>query len=338
MGRVGKAIEATGRSLGQQEGEWKAAIGELQKKAKHARNEVSGLQEVLANFESKHEKLREIVATQGDELAETRRQNLELRGRLQRLEEENRLLRETSEGLEGQLARVEAGQQREVARLRETKAASGSKVKDDLSNVQGELGKMKEEIRWLKMITARQFFPTSVKKGETSLGAAIDVPDRIIAHWTRECGGNVHDRHVVEVTCGSFEKETQGANPHSGALNDNPYFAAKNAADLKTGSEFLSAYRDKKEDIAHTRNNWVCCDFKERRIVPTHYTNCPNYSDSGGFHVISWLVETSTDGENWQEVARDENNKQRNSAYPTGAFAVAGSGECCSVSLWRCND
>jgi hypothetical protein len=28
-----KVIETTGRSLGQQEGEWKAAIGDLQKKA-----------------------------------------------------------------------------------------------------------------------------------------------------------------------------------------------------------------------------------------------------------------------------------------------------------------
>jgi hypothetical protein len=36
--------------------------------------------EVLANVESKYEKLREIVATQGDELAETRRQNLKLGG------------------------------------------------------------------------------------------------------------------------------------------------------------------------------------------------------------------------------------------------------------------
>jgi hypothetical protein len=28
----------------------------------------------------------------------------------------------------------------------------------------------------------------------------IDVPDGIIAHLTRECSGNVQDRHVVEVT------------------------------------------------------------------------------------------------------------------------------------------
>jgi chromosome segregation ATPase len=111
MGRVEKAIDATGRSLGQQEGEWKAAIGELHKNAAQERSEVSALKEVLTNFEGKHGQLREIVATQGNELAEARRQNLELGGRLQQLEEENRLLRESSKGLKGQLAQVEAGQQ-----------------------------------------------------------------------------------------------------------------------------------------------------------------------------------------------------------------------------------
>jgi hypothetical protein len=39
-----------------------------------------------------------------------------------------------------------------------------------------------------------------------------DIPDGIIAHLTRECGGNVHDHHVVDVTCGLFEKETYRPN------------------------------------------------------------------------------------------------------------------------------
>jgi hypothetical protein len=44
----------------------------------------------------------------------------------------------------------------------------------------------------------------------------FDVPDRIIARLTKEYGGNVHDHHVVDVTSASLEKETYGANPHSG--------------------------------------------------------------------------------------------------------------------------
>jgi septal ring factor EnvC (AmiA/AmiB activator) len=78
MGRVEKVIEATGRSLGQQEGEWKGAIGDLQRKAAQEWSQVSGLKEALASLENKHEKLQEAVATQANELMETRRRNWEL--------------------------------------------------------------------------------------------------------------------------------------------------------------------------------------------------------------------------------------------------------------------
>jgi hypothetical protein len=66
---------------------------------------------------------------------------------VQELEEENPRLRESSEGLKGALARTEAGQQSAVARLQDAIAAGGSKVNEDLWNVQTELAKMKEEIK-----------------------------------------------------------------------------------------------------------------------------------------------------------------------------------------------
>jgi hypothetical protein len=107
-------------------------------------------------------------------------------------------------------------------------------------------------------------FPPSVKKGKlhrsdgSKISGMYDIPDGIIAHLTRECGGNVHERQIVKVTSGSFEKVTVGANPHSGAFDNNPKYAAKNAADLESVSNFLSAYRSSSQDIPHTQNNWVC--------------------------------------------------------------------------------
>jgi hypothetical protein len=166
--------------------------------------------------------------------------------------------------------------------------------------------------------------PPSVKKGKY-----FDVPDGIIAHLTRECGGNVHDRHVVDITCGSFEKETRRANPHSGAFGNNPNYAA----DLETDSRFVSACRIRSEDIPHTRNNWICYDFKERRIVPTHYTIRTHGGGPGGTHLKSWLVETSADGKSWQEVAHEEDNKQLNGNYFTATFAVSGGEECRFIRL-----
>jgi hypothetical protein len=139
-------------------------------------------------------------------------------------------------------------------------------------------------------MTEKQF-PPSVKKGkardEQDKEVVIDVPDGIIAHLTRECGGNVHDCHVVDITLGSFEKETQGANPHSGAYYDRPMNAAKNAADLEADSYFGSACCKNQEDIPCTRNNWICSNFKERWIVPTHYAIRTHKYGPGGSHLKS---------------------------------------------------
>jgi hypothetical protein len=161
----------------------------------------------------------------------------------------------------------------------------------------------------------------------------IDVPDGIIAHLTRECGGNVHDHHVVEVTSGSFEKVTHGANPHSGAYDNKAECAAKNTVDLETDSLFVSAYRDEKGDIPHTRSNWVCCDFNERRIAPTHYAIRIHHGNPGDEHLKRLLVETSVDGGNWREVAREQNNKQLNGRRFIDTFTVAGGVESRFIRL-----
>jgi hypothetical protein len=171
-------------------------------------------------------------------------------------------------------------------------------------------------------------FPPLVKKGER-----FDVPDGVIAHLTREFGGNMHDRHVIEVTSGSFEKETRGANPHSGAYNKEECAAAKNASDLEATSYFCSASRGQEEDVPHTKNNWVSYDFKERRIVPTHYAVRANWLAPGSDHLKSWLVETSGDGESWQEVGCYEDNQQLNGWWFIGTFAVAGREECRFIRL-----
>jgi hypothetical protein len=151
----------------------------------------------------------------------------------------------------------------------------------------------------------------------------IEVPDGIIARLTRECGGNVHDRHVVKIIAGSFEKETSGANPHS----------AKKAAGLETDSYFCSVFRDQKENMPRTRNNRLCHDFKEKRIVPTHCAICTTSDSPSGSPLKSWLLEMSADARTWREVAREENSNQLNGCWFTGTFAVADCGECRFVGL-----
>jgi hypothetical protein len=254
-----------------------------------------------------------LAAQLEDVVAESTRQGL-LIGEVERAKEQQRA------EIAGLKRRVEAVEQ-DGRRL----SGANEAMRRELGNMQQELSKLMEEIKRMKMT---KWFAPFVKQG-----GQFGVPNGMIAHLTRECGGNVHDRHVVEVTSGSFEKETSGANPHSGALDNDPRFAAKNTADLQAGLCFLSAYRKREEDIPHTRNNWVCYGFKERGIAPTHYTIRTNWSDPGGAHLKSWLVETSVDGDDWQEVDHREDNEQLNGSRFTGTFAVAGSGECRFIRL-----
>jgi hypothetical protein len=146
-------------------------------------------------------------------------------------------------------------------------------------------------------------------------------------------GQSGHEFYVVDITSASFDKERYRVNPHSGAYENRLTYTVKNATDLDAHSIFCSTYREKKEDIPNTSNNWVCSDFQQRRIVPTHCTIRSRGDAPAGFHVKIWLVEMSVDGENWQEVAREEANRQRKGKLLTGTFKVAGSGECCFIWL-----
>jgi hypothetical protein len=153
-------------------------------------------------------------------------------------------------------------------------------------------------------------------------GEGFHVPDGIIAYLSRQCSGNVHERRIVDVEYGSFAKETHAVNPHPGLYENGDHLAAKNAADLTPVSYSRSAFRSRTEDIPHGRNNWLCYDFKGRRIVLTHYTirmhNNLLYS-----HLKSWVIETSVDGVNWWEVDHQEDNKQLNGSFRAGTFGVA---------------
>jgi hypothetical protein len=102
----------------------------------------------------------------------------------------------------------------------------------------------------------------------------------------------------------------------------------------KEDSGFFSSWRSKdEENIPHTRNNWICYNFKERRIAPTHYTIRTYGDDLGSFHLKSWLVETSTDGQSWREVDYQADNEQLNDERCIGTFAVTGGGECRFIRL-----
>jgi hypothetical protein len=299
-------------------------IGQVENEVMQEAEKVSSLQKTVAAMGQQLEGVTMRLARSEEELLR----------RVAQLEWVTRALAEANEALKDWLSRVESGRQNDVDNLLEAIAEGIPKVKEDIANVQRELAALKGESTAIK--TNRQVFalpaprlpvatrnpgkqfPPSVKKKMVRIQrneVEIDVPDGIIAHLTRQCGGNVHDRGVIEVTS---------------SKSVYPDDAAKNIADLEDASYFYSVNRRMTSDMPHTRNNWVCYDFKRQTIVPTHYTV---RTSSGFAHLKSWLVETSTDGQNWREVDHHENNKQLNGHNLTATFAVADGRECRFIRL-----
>ena len=124
----------------------------------------------------------------------------------------------------------------------------------------------------------------------------------IIAFLTRECGGNVHDKGVVNVTASSCL---------SGVAS-----LAHQGVDLLSDSVF------------HTDNvpgSWCCYDFKERRVSLSSYTirsYCPTPRNPG-HHPISWVVEVSNDNTNWQVVDSHTNDHSLTINHVTRNFRVS---------------
>ena len=120
--------------------------------------------------------------------------------------------------------------------------------------------------------------------------------DGIIAHLTRECGGNVHKMGVIEVTASSVHT---------------PWSGAENVVDLGTREHFFSK---------NEPNQWIMYDFKGRRVSPTSYS-AMTFSVRG----MSWVFEVSNEGSegSWQVVDRSDGQEPMMKPFTIRNFAIS---------------
>jgi hypothetical protein len=170
----------------------------------------------------------------------------------------------------------------------------------------------------------RRFFPELSSTDLVAFGKRFgrnipprdDPLDGIIAFLTRKFGGNVHDKHIVSITASS---------QWSAGARDSGHYAAKNAADLKLDKGFRSGVQI--VPVPGEPNNWLCYDFKERKIIPTHYTIRSSYNENpGGQNPKAWRVEVSEDGKAWTEVDRQDNYLEFNNRNIVRRFEMAETG------------
>jgi hypothetical protein len=126
----------------------------------------------------------------------------------------------------------------------------------------------------------------------------------IISYLTSQYGGNVSDQGIVNV---------------SGSTTCNSW-VAKNAVDLLSTSCFMSLNQP---------NQWLCYDFKNRKVRPTHYS----IHAYPGYYLHSWVFERSMDGSAWTELDRHKDDQTTNSDHPIGTFSISNNFECQFVRL-----
>jgi hypothetical protein len=120
-------------------------------------------------------------------------------------------------------------------------------------------------------------------------------PLGIIGYLSSKHGGNVADRGIVSVSSSSSR----------------PACPARHAVDLQTTTIFQSD---------NSPNQWLCYDFKDRKVEATHYSI---HGYSSDFYLRSWVLEGSLDGSKWDEVDQHMSDTTTNNEHPTGTFKIS---------------
>jgi hypothetical protein len=115
----------------------------------------------------------------------------------------------------------------------------------------------------------------------------------IIWYLSKKHGGNVHNAGIVTITSKSV-------------LKNSPDCALTNLADLTSRSHF---------DSKQMSGQWVCWDFREMRVRPTHYILM-------AMGLKSWVVEGSLDGKSWTEIDRQTDNEAFNGSWGPVSFSA----------------
>ena len=169
----------------------------------------------------------------------------------------------------------------EVSRLRE----GGIRIEYQLGDIERQVAQAH-----LSLIDDVQ---SEIRKLESDiLNMTGDPQQGIIASLTRNCGGNVHEEGIVEVTASGCR-----------------FGSLKNVVQLGTNSYFRSNDEP---------NSWICYDFKTRRVTPTSYM----LISDDRHYPRSWVLEVSNDRSTWEVIDRRDDNEDLKEQYVARHFAL----------------
>jgi hypothetical protein len=90
------------------------------------------------------------------------------------------------------------------------------------------------------------------------------------------------------------------------------------------------------EEIVETRNNWICYNFKDRKVASTNYSIGSAWNTAPHFsHPKCLAVDVSLDGEEWKAIDVRDSNSELKGPNITKTFSVSERIGCRFVRLWN---
>jgi hypothetical protein len=127
--------------------------------------------------------------------------------------------------------------------------------------------------------------------------------DGTLSFLTGECGGNVHDKGISEVSARGM------------GWSDSPLSVV---VDFKSNSRGFAT--------TSVTNSWIRIAFRNYRIKPIHYSICSR-TDGDWNHLLSWVVERLNNGENWVNLDVRENDCGLTGSGAVDTLAIGNPGQ-----------
>jgi hypothetical protein len=215
--------------------------------------------------------------------------------RFLRLEEEIRALREdTGDRF--------SGLSKEVGALRKETEVQTTGIDERISGVQASIRGLTKTLE-LHHLNFSKPVQCPMKEAKSR--------DGIISYLTKKHGGNVDDKKIVRISAKT--------------VKDKAHCGPRNIAEFTDNSDRESKFWSNNEP-----DQWVCWDFREMLVKPTHYTiraSC----------LKSWVIEGSLDGRNWKEIDRQMDTQHFNTAVlakpMTASFSASHPVKCRFIRL-----
>lgn len=120
---------------------------------------------------------------------------------------------------------------------------------------------------------------------------------------------SVIDNKIVDFTSSSVTSSMELYQPSSAIEYEN-----------KSGGYYFHSKEDDKD-------TWLCFDFKERKVMPTHYSLKSLASSKQYYNIQSWNIEGSNDGTKWEVLDSRQNEKSLDDKDASNTFEITNSSD-----------